>query len=287
MTEKSYDLTVEERSKVRERYPQVVFPDPALEPVFWGRRTMELIPDRKAVVDLNSGNVFAVCSDRYKVVHYEDIIHMVEGVIPNLKRHGEIRLHPTIFSDGGKMKLTMHFPNAKTEIAKGDSIHPKVEVFSSYDLSYRLTGRFGAFQLRCTNGMGVWKFFNAFAKKHLFNLNLGDLESTIAEGLGIFGHQISSWREWSETKLNEPVYNSIWKELPFSPKEKEKIEVLPEIGTNRTIREALKKESLTLWQLNSILTQFTTHEVKSELRKIELEPEIARVLEISYNSMKH
>jgi len=256
-----------------------------MEPLWWGRRNIEPVPDRNAIVNKTDGTVFAVCSDRYKVVHYEDVVNMVEGVISTLDGYGKIEICPYILSDGGKMKLTLKFPEAKHKIAVGDSIFPKIEVFSSYDLSYKLMGKFGAFQLKCSNGMGVWKMFKSFARKHLQNLNLKDLQHTISEGLELFGAQVIDWKKWAETKLDAVTYNALWEQLPFSPTERKKIEVLPEIGSGLIIEAALKDNNLTVWQLNSVLTQFATHEVASEIRRIELEPDIAHALELAYNSV--
>ena len=169
----------------------------------------------------------------------------------------------------------------KSEIKKVDSIFPKVDIFTSYDLSTKLKGQFGAFQLKCTNGMGVWKTFKQFAKRHLQNLFLNELGTNISEGLLIFGDQVNTWKSWAEKQISKDFYETIWEELPFSAAERVKIEALPEIGTGLLLSHAVKANDLNLWSLNSILTQFATHEVKSELRRIDLEPAIARAMEMT------
>jgi hypothetical protein len=181
------------------------------------------------------------------------------------------------------MKITLKFSDMVTEIKTKDAIIPKIEVFSSYDLSTKLMGKFGAFQLKCTNGMGVWQSFKAFAKRHLNNLFLSDLETNIVEGLSIFGTQIETWKSWTEKRLTKEFYEEIWEELPFSAAERSKIEALPEMGTERKLIEILPTEKVDLWTFNSVLTQFATHEVKSELRKMELETAIARTMERAAN----
>jgi len=276
--EKSYQQLQDERQEIRDRYPQVSFPDPVIEPIWWGRRHQNLVSGMKAIVDQKTGRVFNVCSEQYKIVHYEDVIYMAEEVVATLHGYGQIVLHPYLYADGGKMKLTLKFPEAQHLINR-DAIVPKMDIFTSLDLSYKLLGKFGAFVLRCTNGMGVWKHFRQFARKHLLNLNLSDLKQTITEGLSIFGFQVDVWKKWTEQVIDLKEYNEIWQFLPFSGSEKERIEFLPEISTGRTISESLKGKDLTLWSLNSILTQFVTHEVKSELRRNAIEPEIAQIME--------
>jgi len=279
----TYELSPSERKEVRDRYPEVSFPDPTLEPVWFGRRDHRRIPEKRAIVDQafegNYPMVFGICSDQYKLVHYEDIVAMVEHTASNITGFGEIKVCPHTYADGGRMKITLKFPDMKSEIKKMDVIVPKIDVFTSYDLSTKLTGKFGAFQLKCTNGMGVWKTFKKFAKRHLQNLRLNELEENINQGLAIFGDQINTWKSWTEKRITKDFYEEIWEALPFSDAERSKIETLPEIGSERKLLEVLPANTLDLWMLNSVLTQFATHEVKSELRRIELETSIAKAME--------
>jgi hypothetical protein len=280
-----YHLSPSERTEVRERYPKVYFPDPVLEPVWFGRREHQRILGRKAIVDQkfegNGQMIYGICSDQYKVVHYEDIVHMAEQSIGKLTDYGIIQICPHTYLEGARMRISVKFPDMKSEIKKVDSIFPKVDIFTSYDLSTKLKGQFGAFQLKCSNGMGVWKTFKQFAKRHLQNLFLNELGTNISEGLLIFGDQVNTWKSWAEKQISKDFYETIWEELPFSAAERVKIEALPETGTGLLLSQAVKSNDLNLWSLNSILTQFSTHEVKSELRRIDLEPAIARAMEMT------
>jgi hypothetical protein len=260
-----------------------------LEPVWFGRRDHHRIPNNKAIVDQNydgEGNrVYGICTDAYKIVRYEDIVHMVENSVGKLTNYGTVQICPHSYLDGGRMRIGIKFPDMKTEIKKVDSIIPKVDVFTSYDLSTKLSGKFGAFRLKCTNGLGVWTTFKKFAKRHLQNLYLNELGNNISEGLELFGEQVNTWKSWTSLKIEKDLYETIWDELPFSKAERTKIEALPEIGTKLLLPEAIKQNDLSLWDLNSVLTQFSTHEVKSELRRIDLEPAIARAMEMISNQI--
>jgi hypothetical protein len=130
--------------------------------------------------------------------------------------------------------------------------------------------------------MGVWKTFKQFAKRHLQNLFLNELGDNISEGLLLFGEQVDHWKSWASLKIEKELYETIWDELPFSKAERTKIEALPEIGSQLLLSHTVQTNNLDLWHLNSILTQFATHEVKSELRRIDLEPAIARAMEMVY-----
>lgn len=283
----NYELSENERREVRERYPKVYFPDPILEPLYFGRRDKKRYEGKKVIVDQaftgNGAMTFGICSDAYKVVRYEDIIHMVENSVGKLTDYGQIQVCPHTYLDGARLRIGIKFPDMASAIRAVDSIIPKVDVFSSLDLSTKLKGMFGAFQLKCTNGMGIWKTMVQFSKRHLQNLYLNDLGETISGGLAIFGTQVDSWKNWASTQISKDIYDEIWDELPFSAAEKIKIEALPEIGTNLLLSNAVNSSSLDLWTLNGILTQYSTHNVASELRRIDLEPVIARVMERTYS----
>ena len=127
--------------------------------------------------------------------------------------------------------------------------------------------------------------FTKFAKRHLQNLFLAELGTTITSGLSMFDGQIDQWKKWTELKVPEDVYEGLWEQLPFSAAERVKIEALPEIGSETLLLTAAKANDLTLWQINSVLSQWSTHHVKSELRRISLEPTLARVMENTANSL--
>jgi hypothetical protein len=280
--EVDYGMLKKKRAEVRQRYPEVKFPDPVLDTLWVGKRNFTRVPDTKALVDQSTGNVMSIVSDRYKIVRYEDTISMVEDVTKEIDGYGAITLCPSVYAKGGKFKLTMKFPESQHIITSGDGIVPKIDVFNSYDLGYKLMGRFGAFRLRCTNGMGVWEQFKRFARRHLLNLFLEDLKLTILEGMSVFGMQVESWKKWADIEMTQPVYDAAWQMLPFTEPEKEKIEAVREIGNALTLPDALKQKALTLWDMNNVLTQYTTHQVKSPIRRVNLEPAIAKSMESLY-----
>jgi len=280
--EENFEMPAERRAEVRAQYPDVYFPKPMLEPLWYGRRPNHRVPKTRALIDANNGNVFTIVSDQYKVVNYEDLVVMVSDITKNITDYGQIKLVPTSFKEGAKFKLQLKFPEMQKSIRKLDNIVPKIDILSSIDLSRKLTGRFGAFRLICTNGMGTWEMFKAFARKHLVSLVLRDLQTTIQEGLGSFQNQVLEWKKWSNTIIPLEFYNDVWQHLPFSAHEKEKIEVLPEVSTKLTLKAAMEQKVLTVWDMNSVLTQFSSHDIRSDVRKLDIEPEIARVVESLY-----
>jgi hypothetical protein len=287
------ELSEQERAEMRKKYPHVRFPNPIMEPLWFGRRPEGRVEGKWAIVDQDPADdhtrgVIAICSSDYKIVFYEDLIQMTEVVLDNFSgEYGKVDICPSIYSDGGRMNIRLKFPDMKEEIRKGDVIIPKIEIGTSLDLSTKLNGRFGLFQLRCSNGAGTWKTFSTFSRRHLQNLDITELADTVQSGLFTFEAQKKEWKQWAEFKIDLPVYEPLWADLPFSSTEKEKIETLSETGTQQTIKGLLEHKDLTLWSLNSIITQFVTHEIKSAVRKIDIEPLIAKVMETVFDRRVH
>ncbi len=267
------------RVAVRERYEDLVFPDISLEPVWYGKRPDTKVDGAFAIVDQNEGTFFNFCSDQYQVVPYEDVISLIEEVTSDLPEFGKPTIVPHIFADGGKMKVKATFQDIEYEIKKGDIVNPKIEVYTSYDLGWKLRSLFGAYRLVCTNGLTVGKLFSKFAKRHMLSLNPEDMKLSIQGGMGIFSEQIGLWKKWAELQIVEELYDGIWKELPMSDGEKVKIEKLPEAGTQLLLPNALEQNQLTAWGFYSVVTQFVTHEIKSDIRREEIGPRVTQAFE--------
>ncbi len=279
-------LNVQEREEIRGRYQDIQFPDPVLEPLWYGKRPTTRIDGKKVIVDQATETVFGICSDLYQVIHYEDIVKMVENTVAKLPEFGKISVTPKIIGDGGKMAIKAKFEDVHYEIKKGDVVNPQIMIRTSYDLMWKLSGTFGAFRLICSNGMTVGKVFSKFAKRHIMSLDPILLTESIQKGMGAYSEQVGLWKQWAETKLNAIVYDSLWEALPFSPTEKEKIEKLPEASTNLKLEDKKYREQATLWDMHSVITQFVTHEIKSEVRRADVEPLVARAFDMGFAKLQ-
>jgi hypothetical protein len=285
-----YVLNAKERAEIREKYPKCYFPNPVKEPLWWGRRDKTRVLAKKAIVDQNRDNfVFSICSELYKIVYYEDIVHLVERSVGQITNFGEIQLNPRTYMDGARFRLDISFPDMKNQIKVGETVVPKIMLDSSLDFSVKLRGKIGLWMLKCSNGMGTWQSSITFAKRHIQTLLLNDLGESISAGLETFGEQIDTWKKWTEIPINPELYEGMWRILPFSKAERDRIEAMPEMGTGLIMGNAIANKGLDLWSVNSILTQFATHEVKSEKRQLSLEADIAKVMEridLDYRKLK-
>lgn len=272
-------LTVEQRKEIQERYSNLKFPDPVLEPIWYGKRPTNRVNGKKAIVDQSEDNVFGICSDLYQIIHYEDIIKMVETTVKNLPEFGEIEILPQMIGNGEKMLIKAKFIGTEYEIKKGDVVNPQIAIRTSYDLGWKLVAMFGAFRLVCSNGMTVGKIFSKFAKRHMVSLEPASLTKSIQEGMINYSEQTGLWQKWANKKLTSEMYDTLWEALPFTPGEKEKIEALPEVATGLIFNDPIARKASSIWDFHSVLTQYITHEVKSEVRKTELESLVAKTFD--------
>lgn len=265
----------------REHYEQrfgIDLPDVVLEPIWFGRRPDSRADGYKGIINQKDGNLFNISSDIYQVIPYENILELMDEAVNRSPEFGKAVWEIKLINQGSKIKIDVRFPEIEFPI-NGDIINPRMSIMSSYDLGWKYSGRFGAFQLVCSNGLTIGKVFSDFKKRHIMSLDYMILKDTLHNGMIAYAEQTGLWKKWAELMMPKETYEEIWVDLPFSTKEKEKIEAMPQMGTNLLLPNLLEKEELSMWQFNSFLTQFATHHVKSEIRQVEIEPLIQRTFE--------
>jgi len=275
---------------IREKYQNLTFPDGVTKsPLYHGRRERVKIDGQYAVIGHvgDEEQVFApAVSKQYKIVPHEIALHnLVQEMTDHgidLKEYGEPIITPTLHADGGRLQIQIAFPDAvhtvKTENhAKGRKIHPKATLWNSYDLSKGFRVSFEGIDEVCTNGMVGYKIQFATNKKHRLNLDVTKQMAALPDGLKAFSEQVNVWQDWAKQRLSRLEAMAVVDALPFGEKHQEKILALPEVGTGETLDEWLKGDDVNLYRLNGIATQFLTHEVESEMVRVDKGPKIAKV----------
>jgi hypothetical protein len=274
------------RTEIQGMFPDVDFPNPAMQPLFWGRREpREMVEEKKAIVDRDSGIVFAVCSDQYQLVYHEEVVKLALEAAEGLEEYGAPQVKVRTPYEGAKLVVQVDFPDMVAEIKKDDPVNARYTMRSSYDLGWKLSGVLQAYQQVCANGMMGWVNQLGWRKRHVLSTNPADLRLSMTKGLENYSEQFGIWQKWAEALVNEGTYENVWVALPFSDKEKEVIEELPQEGTQLLLPEALRRDELSLWDFHSVITQFTTHSIESEMRRADLEPQVARVFHNTHAAM--
>jgi len=268
------------KDKIRKKFPEINFPDVAKEPAWWGRREHYQIDDRCALIGTSEGErrFYNFASEDYLVVHHEEFLDHAMKTIKKMGEFGKPEVKPKLLCDGARMEADIFFPDIeKPEIQKGDNVEPKLTLFNSYDLSWQARYQFGANRLICTNGMVAFKVLKELKSKHRTSLSMSGMSAELAEGMAAYSEQTELWRSWADRQLQPGEVEELWEPLDIGERYKQQILELPETGTGMTIGDFLNAGSISVWNLHSILTQFATHELESDLVRIDRTETIGRV----------
>ena len=260
---------------IRESYPHVNFPNVYTSPAFYGRREKTMVGDRFAVVgevkeDEKMEEVFyAFVSGDYKIIPHEEVIAKTQEMVEKLPEYGQPEFSIHMINQGAKMNCLVTFPEVEWEVKPGDPISPRISVKNSYDTNWELSIDFGALQKVCTNGLVAFRSLFKKSGRHKVSLDVDNMMHTLNEGMENYSKQIGMWQNWAVKELATAQYQQIWDELPFGETYRKDLEVLPQVGTGKTIKGMLTEGRVNAWDFHSIVTQFLTHRVESEMVQIE------------------
>lgn len=262
------------REKLRKQFPKVEFPNPILEPVYYGRLNKTVVANKKLIRDGNSDSQFAIVSDKYKVVYHEDILADLLSAIP--EEFGNPEYTISMLSDGARMVVTAKFPEITGEI-NDSPINMRIRLQNSYDTSVLVGYSWGADELVCTNGLVAYREKDGAKARHM-NGSVSKLQLTnnINASFSNFSEQIGLWQSWAKKQISKTQLTEVLEALPFSETETEKLLDLPLMNHKNKTLASMNKPSI--WAINSAATQYAQHGVTSEKRSIDLEEKIAKTV---------
>jgi hypothetical protein len=271
----------EARRIASELCPDAEFPNVSREPLWYGRRNPVKVDGRQILVDKEKGQWFGIVSDQYKLIRHEEVVAECHKALKEYEPvFGNVKIEVRTPYEGAKLVVIGTFPHATKDVAVGDPICPKIEFRSSYDQTWQLSGRVGMMRLRCSNGMTSFEQWQSFVKRH----HVGQLPdiSIIGESLasvqGVFERECERLLVWNKMKLTQELYDNVWTLLPLSANEKLKVEAMPLLGyeSQPTVLQKFQAEDLTLLDLNNGVTQYVSHHIESDNRRMDIDPVIAR-----------
>lgn len=263
-------------TEVREKYPDINWPSPVLEPIFYGRLDKNPITGRKLILDKNTGNQFDIVSDQYEMIYHEEVLHNLLKAVPD--EFGDPKIKVSMFKNGARANFTTTFPDLKQFELKGSATEVEYHLKNSYDRSSFLNYSYGVKELVCSNGLRAFREKERLSAKHIgrkiTSFQLGDKIKNSLERISE-SHKI--WLKWSEMKLAEHDVISFVEALPYSKKEQETLLALPILNHENSSLTSLKNKA-TVWSVMSAGTQMV-HEIKSEERKLDIEDKIPGILQ--------
>lgn len=219
-------------------------------------------------------------SDEYQFIPHElalkNFLSAVEGQNSIFGKPG---IGINLYDVGGKMEVSLRYPEAKKDL-KVDEALPVFGLRNGTDLQWQYSLWGGAEVLRCTNGMVSTNVALSFKKKHRQNLEQSELLEDFSNGMAALEDQFLIWSGWVDKLITQTQTVELLERLPVSEKQGEKLLALPEVGTGRTLVERFDAgEKVNLWNVNSIVTQWMTHDVNLSSGRREREEKTALVME--------
>ena len=283
------------KAKMHTQFKDVKWPNAYLDAVWIGNGAEHLAEKWNAVVIDNGdeGMVFPnFVTDHYKLVPHEVITHMLmREVTSNWSHWGVPEFKVNLYDQGAKAFVRAFFPEMKEakklKIGK-DVIEPFIGFKNSYDSQTQLTGTGGAVVFRCSNGMVSTKVLQHFKRKHRQGLSMDAVVKQLNTCIKTMEEEHELWRSWTKLMIEKAQAEEILEALPISEKQNEKILALPETGTGITLESMFNSgKPVSAWTMNSILTQWITHEVKDSSGRKEREEQMAFVLARHFDHLRN
>lgn len=287
------------KQEVRERYPSVPWPDLTQERVYvagydfaipgvlsnciqkkideehklWSYAVDGMIPEH-----------VAFCSDQYNFVPFEVASKVFLNFLDSYDQWGKPKVSFQIIDGGRKMKayaqFDEHTSKLKGKAAKvNDVISPVGGFYHGIDLDWQFRVFAGALRLLCTNGMVGHRLNLELGAKHKSTLDITQMVQGLAPTFEKYGEQLDIWNSWGATTLTPPQVDDLVLSSGFGTKHQEEIKALPEKGTGETLEQWMQRGQVNMMNLFNVLTQFTTHELDSELVKVKRGEQIAEAFE--------
>jgi hypothetical protein len=251
---------------------EISFPEIVEQPVMWGYdKDLHQANKHKAIVNFDTGKLFSIVSNDYRLIRHEEAIEQIEKAIFDAPGLGRYETFTEFYNDMGRMRRTYRFPEVSVEIGTRDKdiVNPELHLFNSYDVTWPFIIILGAFRLICTNGLVVGKKFLHLRKRHVYELEKINVQEEVSTALARFELQINQWGEWAQRRLTEKTYTHVMNAMEFGKKARKEIK-------GRIEREAKGFDDnyvpvMSVWIFFNILTWYITHRTVSLNHRVDME----------------
>jgi len=198
----------------------------------------------KQIINTETNDVISVMTTDYKLVPNATLFN---EILKAVEKMGGILTHSYLYANGARTMWNFEFPDIKIELRSEDWVSPTIEVWNSYDGSMKVTFRYGAFRLVCSNGLTIGSS-NAEKQLHLdSNDKLNDISNyveTMVENATTYIQE-----EFGIMIDTEFTMKDVGELVDLFPKKYQ-----PEV-TNRLVRD----DSMNAWIVYNVCTEVTTH----------------------------
>ena len=243
-------------------------------------RPTTIVPNKKALVNNDTGEVLSVVSDSYQIAQHPDTFRTVERIIADsdLDLTG-VRRNIEVSHNGARAYARYTFPAHELETSRGDSSVLEILARNSFDGSWCFHIDIGAVRMACTNGQVILEDFAMYKSRHTKNLNMAHAAKKLSKSLEVYEKEVERWKEWKNIDIKNmealrifaQVANCKFITRELSYREQKIVEASfmaePEVYRNKTLMKLwdhyMKYETAALgrnlWAVYNTLTHWATH----------------------------
>ena len=248
------------------------------EPVSWGRKgeRLTLAERHKAIVEANSGKVFSIVSQDYRVIRHENAIERVEEAINRVEALRNYVVRTFFYNDGGRMLREYTFEDHKIAIKPGDLVKLTLYLRNSYDLTWPLEVYLGALRLVCKNGLVAGIKLFKFRTRHVQTIENLPLKHEVTTALNRFAQQADVWKKWTDVQLTRKVHEKVMATMAMGEKAADDIRDSMDVQCRGWDKAGFPIVSL--WVFFNILTWYITHRAVSLNHRVAMEERLRRAI---------
>lgn len=291
MTENK-ELTPEETQdivqEVHERFPDTPWPEITAERIILSGMDYA-VDNYKAnciwTKDSETPIVAAIVSENYKLIPYEVATKKFLDYLSKFGGLGTPTIGINIINEGRKIQVKADFIEHTHKIKKaakvGDTVSMAAGFRHSIDTQWPYIVEAYAKQLVCSNGMIATKLNKTAAVKHKHSLNIDIQNATLQETIAQFPEQVKTWNHWAEININKNEAEMLIDDS-FGKRHKDAILALPEVQSQETVAQWMKADKVNVFDLYSVMTQFMTHEIDSEMVRVQKAEKVANQFHMKF-----
>lgn len=219
--------------------------------------------NKKMVFDADHQRLFGVFPKKTTIVPHSDIIDMLEETLREMFKE-EPHIEITALHDGASIFAKALLPGQFIDLDGGnDRSQLQVLAYNSYTPNMKRQLRAGAYRQVCSNGMVMGRDFGEMDLNSLLD---GWTKNTLKGRMTRLMDQARSvqtvWEQWAQL----PV--------PFAQAERVITQKFPKLAHDKLLGPA-SEYPINKWLFYNQLTQYATHQTKSDAARVGLDTVIA------------
>jgi len=220
-----------------------------------------VIPNKKALINTQSGKVMGIVSNQYRTVSNQEIFETFTKEIEQSDLNtDDVQVKVKFHKNGAKTLVDFIFPNETIEV-NGDKTALSITALNSFDGSTRYVTKAGGFRMKCANGQVLGKVAGSYTSLHNPKLDVQKGAERVMKMVQEFQNAQEYWDTLLERNLDGEVVDAVIMQfLGLDPNADEDIFRKPNVSKVYNLWSQYKKElGNNAFALYNVFTDFITH----------------------------